>query len=355
MSATTAAWSRCGSAVRSDVARRVLPRLLLAACAVACITCEAVAFLDLCDPKGGGGRVGFYSAGDCLGTNLTVFRGHEWITFLGNRDPDAPGGQHFTADQIAVVIEGNRHRDYPKELLVYLDTGPVAYLDALFAYHGAADGQPEHFILRPDNTYEEALEESLELLRSLTHEAAGHWPDRAVESLTALGKATHLLQDSYSPAHSVRVPEPPAPDVPWCFCKLKTYVPRAPGYDTPDIEFHDRLDERADDRGKVHTTALDSIYFSERFISDESGRSYDCLDPKDARTVEQCMKPEAQRAKLSTREYLRIARKMFVTGADTATIDAELDTYFATHYTLCAPRVPLPSGNNCDRHVATQP
>jgi len=322
--------------------------------ALGCATCDTAAFLDLCNPKDGGHRVGFYSSGDCLGTNMSVFRGHEWITLLGNRDPEAPNGQLFTDEQIDAVIEANRHRDYPKELLVYLDQGPIDYLDALFAYHNDQDGQVEHFILRSDNSYEDSRIESLGILRALTHEAASYWPDQQIESLTALGKATHLLQDSFSPAHSVRVPEPPAPDVPWCFCKLKTYVPRAPGYDTPDIEFHDRLDARADDRGKVHTSALDSIYVSDRYITD-GGKTYDCLDPQDARTVKKCMKPEALRAEVATRDYLRMMRRLLVTGADTATIDSELDAHIAVHYVFCAPTVPLGDGRTCDRYVGPPP
>jgi hypothetical protein len=311
-------------------------------------SCDTFDLFTLCDPYSGAGRVGFYSAGDCLGTNQSVFRGHEWITFLGNRDGEE---QLFTDDQIAAIVDGNRHTDYPKELLVHLDNGLLEYLDALFAYHDKPEGQAEHFILRKDNTHEEAHEEGLAVLRRLTHDAVLKWNFDQQVSLQLIGKATHGLQDSYSPAHTVRVPNPVAggqPDDPdWCFCKLKTYVTREEGFDTPDIEFHDRLD---DQRTSGHTSALDSIYVS------DMGRA--CLDPNTPDAVSNCLKEEAAQAVVSTRAYLTMVRELATTSASSTVVDEQLDEYFEQHFSFCGLPVMLPAnagfpdGKPCDRPEA---
>lgn len=325
----------------------------LACLALGSTTCD-VTVIELCDPGNDSGRVGFYSAGDCVGLNQSVFRGHEWITFLGNRDPDAQSGQFFTDDQMDVIIDGNRHTDYPQELLVHLDNGLLDYLDALFAYHNDPDGQAEHFILRSDNTHEQARQESLDNLRTLTKQAVALWSDEQQAALTRLGRATHGLQDSYSPAHSVRVEDPAAGgqpgDQPWCFCKLKGFVVRDDGFDTDDIEFHDRLD---DDRKPGHTSALDSIYRPDRLPN--RPRRF-CLDPQTPDDVTECMKPEALAAVDSTRDYLRLARELVTTSADEDTIDQRLDDYFAEHFSFCTLPIVLPdnaaslrAGLDCDR------
>jgi hypothetical protein len=307
-------------------------------------SCETFDLFSLCDPYSGAGRVGFYSAGDCLGTNQSVFRGHEWITFLGNQDGDE---RFFTDDQIAAIVDGNRHTDYPKELLVHLDNGLLEYLDALFAYHDKPSGQAEHFILRSNNTHQEAREEGLQVLRQLTQDAVSEWNfDRRV-ALQLIGKATHGLQDSYSPAHTVRIPAPVAggqpDDPPWCLCKLKTFVARDEGFDTDDIEFHDRLD---DQRTSGHTSALDSIYVP-------TGR--ECLDPNTPDTVRGCLKDEAKQAVVSTRAYLAMVRTLATTSASAAIVDERLDEYFEQHFSFCTLPVTLaadaanPAGKSCDR------
>lgn len=312
-------------------------------------SCDTFDVFTLCDPSKGSGRVGFYSAGDCLGTDQSVFRGHEWITFLGNRDSDVPNGQYFTDDQISTIIDGNRHTDYPKELLVHLDNGFLEYLDALFAYHNTPSGQAEHFILRSDNSHQEAHAEGLVVLRGLTQEAVALWNDSQESALGRIGKATHSLQDSYSPAHTLRVPDPAAggqaADPAWCLCKLKTFVARDEGYDTEDIEFHDRLD---DERTSGHTTALDSIYVPTK------GR--ECLDPNSPEQVEGCLKAEARQAVVSTHDYLALVRELATTAADEATVDQRLDEYFALHFSFCTLPITLASdapsnqrGQTCNR------
>jgi hypothetical protein len=309
-------------------------------------SCDSFDIFTLCDPHSGSGRVGFYSAGDCLGTDQSVFRGHEWITFLGNQNGDDK--PFFTEDQIAAIVDGNRHTDYPIELLVHLDNGLLEYLDALFAYHNTPNGQEEHFILRSNNSHEDGRLKGILNLSQLTRDAVKEWNDNQPLALQLIGKATHGLQDSYSPAHTVRVPDPAAggqPDDPvWCFCKLKTFVSRDEGYDTDDIEFHDRLD---DERSTGHTSALDSIYVPE-------GR--ECLDPNTPESVFACMKAEAKQAVVSTHDYLEMVRELVTTSPSEDVIDQRLGEYFSKHFSFCTLPVTLaedaPSkyrGQACDR------
>jgi hypothetical protein len=43
---------------------------------------------DICAPVND--RIGFFSQGDCIFTRARFFRGHEWLTYFGNRELD-PG------------------------------------------------------------------------------------------------------------------------------------------------------------------------------------------------------------------------------------------------------------------------
>jgi len=285
-------------------------------------SCEQVGFLSLCDPTDTGRVVGFYSTGDCLGTDASLFRGHEWLTLFANDEGI------FSDDQINTIVEGNRHTDYPQELLVQLDNGALAYLDALLAYHNNPAGQAEHFILRSDNSHYQARDEALGLLVGLTKDAVRHWNDNQIKALTRIGRATHELQDSYSQAHAVRAPQPdlrndpPFTNVPWCMCKLKTFVPRAEGCLTDDIEFHDQFD---DQRRPGHLTALDSIYDDRK----------DCHDPRDEEIVRRCLIPEATQAIVATRDYLVLVRELVTTAVPEDEIEARLQPYFDMHFPFC--------------------
>ena len=104
-----------------------------------------------------------------------------------------------------------------------------------------------------------------------------------------MGRVNHILQDSFSHAHAVR-----DPDENWCIRKVKAYIRRAPGYDTPDIEYHGAKDDTVG-----HATSADSIY--------QEGR--DCHEPESRAEVEECLSEEAQRARLATRDYLALVRR----------------------------------------------
>ena len=327
---------------------RLLKCAVAAAAMVAGTTCDEMASLDLCDPTSGGLRVGFYSTGDCLGFESSVFLGHEWLTFLGNQAADDREERIFTDDQLHAIIEGNRHTDYPKELLVHLDNGVIAYLDALLAYHDNPDGQADHFLLRGDNYAWEAWQEGRCVIRKKTIDAVALWHDEQIASLTRLGQATHTLQDSYALAHVVRRDPSPAPgtspppeceepanDAPWCICKIKTFMPRAPGFEVanPDPEAPDYgaeigYHERQEEEGKPgHSVAADAIF------QDGVG----CLAPDGQDEVEACLMANAAAAVVATHDYLAVVRALVTTSADLEEIDRQLGEYFAAHFPLCNP------------------
>jgi hypothetical protein len=109
--------------------------------------------------------------------------------------------------------------------------------------------------------------------------------------------------------------------------KVKAYMPRAEGYDTPDIEYHGA---RGEDRSG-HITVEDSIY--------REGRS--CHDPTRPSEVEGCLNEQAQRARLATRDYLALIQRA---AAALQALDAEehtrrvnqaLDDFVTVHLETC--------------------
>jgi hypothetical protein len=276
--------------------------------------------LDLCPPTEG--RVGFFSRGDCALTDTSFFRGHEWLTFFGNRDLDVQ--DRFPSDEVDIIVEGNRRVDWPKELLVHLNDGVAAYITALNEFTDRPENQRFHFLLTATNTSPEAAFDSQVAIREATFSAFDAWQQDRLVALTLVGRANHILQDSFSPAHSVRTRDHPM--VPWCVVKVKAYAPRAHGHDTPDIEFHGG---RADGDRVGHTTSADSLY--------REGR--DCHDPDTAEEVEGCLSIFAQRARLATRDYLAMMRRVFQADPTAFNIDdmveAELTEFFEEHVSLC--------------------
>ena len=142
-------------------------------------------------------------------------------------------------------------------------------------------------------------------------------------ALTLVGKACHTIQDSFSAAHTVR--EPHNPELPWCIRKVKAYIERAPGFDTPDIEYHGAHPSD----GIGHTTTEDSIY--------REGR--DCHEPTTAADVERCLSDTAARTRIGTRDYLGLIRQLIALGPDDEERDtrvaAEIDRFAAQHLELC--------------------
>jgi len=275
--------------------------------------------LDLCAPTEA--RLGFFSKGDCLVTRAGFFQGHEWLTWLGNRD--LPEKDRFTEDEVHSIVEGNRRVDWPQELLIHLNNGAVAYLLALTEYTERPENQRLHFLLTDRNDTPAAFADSVSVLRQLTHEALEAWPTQRVRSLTLLGQANHLIQDSFSEAHTVREPE--NEEQPWCVRTVKAYIERADGFATDDILYHGA--EEGQTLG--HTTPEDSLY--------RAGR--DCHEPTTAADVERCLSVSATRARFATSEYLaavRVAIALYTAGGSAdAALRQPMDEFLARHVALC--------------------
>jgi hypothetical protein len=270
----------------------------------------------LCAPQED--RIGFFSRGDCALTNQTSFRGHEWITFLANRDirPD----RRFAPEEIRDIVEGNRRVDWPKELLVHMAHSVAAYASAASSFQDRPENQPLHFLLGPDNDTAEAVTLAREVVRDRTHRALDEWGLDRVAALTRVGEACHTIQDSFSQAHAVR--EPDSPERPWCVRHVKAYIERAPGFELPGELYHGG--RSGDTIG--HITTLDSIY--------RTGR--DCNDPQSEADVETCLSDEAHRAREATRDYLLLVdRQVRDERTDRASLDGALDAYFDAHLALC--------------------
>jgi hypothetical protein len=328
-------WAKRLAWVGRSVGLLALPALLA--------TCTS--FEDLCSPQTA--SFNFFSRGDCVFTRTSFFQGHEWLTVLANREIEA--SIRYSDNAIGQIAEGNRRVDWPKELLVHMNDGVFSYISALTAYTDEPARQSWHFLLRENNTSEEATAEGQKRLRDLTWEAVRHARSNEARSLTAIGAANHLIQDSFSDAHTRR--DPFNLQRPACIVKVKAYITRSPGFNTADIEYHgepvaDELDEdspTAEDirqetrdfedvvkEGIGHTTSQDSIY--------RKGR--DCHNPVDAGDVEACLSDPARRAKAATRDYLLLVGDLAskfagMEGAEQPEAVAAVDAYIDLHLSMC--------------------
>lgn len=293
--------------------------MALAALSVSCLlTCADP--LDLCTPKKA--RLDFFSKGDCALTRASFFQGHEWLTYFGNED--LPADDRFARSELQAIAEGNRRVDWPKELLFHMNSGLFAYIEAVEDHAERPEHQKLHFLLTDRNTSAEAAAEARGEVRRLSREAITRWQTDRIRALTQVGQAAHIIQDGYSEAHTVR--DAFHTERPWCIMKVKAYIERAPGFATPDIEYH-----TDDGDGSVgHTTTQDSIY--------RKGR--DCHDPANKAQVEECLSDVAQLGRAATRDYLalmqRISRVVFAgTSTLDEALDQELPTFFDAHMELC--------------------
>ena len=299
------------------------------ALALAAATCSNPT--DVCTPQES--SFGFFSKGDCVLTRASFFQGHEWLTFFGNLD--LPPEDRFTAAEVKSIAEGNRRVDWPKEMLVHLNVSLFAYINALTEYTDRPEIQRLHFLLTDRNGSAEAAKDSHDTIKELTIEGASVWVSNRERALTLFGKCNHILQDSFSQAHTLR--EPDHPTNPWCIRRVKAFAPRKPGFETyadgTKVLFHGG---ETDDDGRGisddsigHTTTDDSIY--------REGR--DCHDPTTPGVVESCFTPEATRARLATRDYLAAVREIVRTPASGQQLEDivvnEMDAYIEKHLSLC--------------------
>lgn len=278
-------------------------------------TCGSL--LDLCPPVDG--RVGFFSRGDCVFTRGSFFAGHEWITYFGNQTNDEV--DRFNEDEIGSIVEGNRRTDFPKEMLVHLNTSVLAYATAVAEYQDRPENQRVHFLLRADNFTPAAKDEAEDLMREKSREAVRLWATERERSLTLMGQVCHTLQDSFSPAHSVR----DMTTANRCIHVMKAYVTRADGFENDrfgePVLFHGGKEET----NIGHTTTEDSIY--------RKGR--DCHTPRTAEEVRACLDGFALDAVTATSDYLRMMRTLVGTGATQAEVDVAIQAFFDQHTALC--------------------
>lgn len=294
----------------------------VATAALALLALQCSGDLDVCAPTEA--RLGFFSKGDCLVTRASFFQGHEWLTWLGNRD--LPASERFSEDEARLIAEGNRRVDWPQELLIHLNNGVPAYYLALTEYTERPENQRFHFLLNDKNDTPAAFSEAWQELEQLTLRAAELWPSERVRSLTLLGRAQHLIQDSFSEAHAVR--EPDNTRAPWCVRAIKAYIERADAFDTSDVLYHGAEEDEA---GVTigHVTPQDSLY--------RPGR--DCHEPTELANVEACLSETAQRARLASRDHLGAVQRIVsarAAGEQLAElVSRELESFGSAHLELC--------------------
>lgn len=269
---------------------------------------------SLCTPEDA--NIGFFSKGDCVLTNASAFRGHEWLTLLGNGD--AAPNDRFAPSDVSAIVEGNRRVDWPKELLVHMAHSVVAYSKAANAFQDRVEAQAVHYLLDDTNETPAAHENGTWVIRDRTRRGVALWNRDRIGALTLFGQACHTLQDSFSRAHAAR--EPAHPSRPWCVREIKVYMVRAPGKELPPERIHGG--QTGDSIG--HTTTEDSIY--------RVGR--DCNNPLTADEVDRCLSDEARRARLATRDYLALVNDLVGRDAETE-VDGRLDGFFDAHVALC--------------------
>ena len=298
---------------------------------VAVLTATCSNPLDICSPQES--DLSFFSKGDCIMTRSSFFQGHEWLTVFGNAD--LPADDRFSPSEIHAIAEGNRRVDWPKELLVHLNVSLFAYISAVTEYTDRNDVQKLHFLLTDANGSREAAADSQAAIREFTKAAARDWIANRARALAFLGKANHILQDSFSEAHTFRERE--HAERPWCIVRVKSFTPRRDGHETyadgSPVLFHggstDDDGNRLTDDSIGHTTTEDSIY--------REGR--DCNDPTTRGHIENCLNDHAQRARLATKDYLAAVRRILKGAASVvdpdALVDQEIDAHITEHLSLC--------------------
>jgi hypothetical protein len=283
--------------------------MLLVSLWLGLVTCAFSPDQDLCPPIKW--RAGFLSQGDCILTRSEVFGGHEWLTHIANKE--LPERDRFPDTELDHIIEGNRRVDFPKELLVHLNNSIIAYVDALTEYHDKPENQPLHFLLNARNSSKQAAAAAHDKVRELTREAIEIRNRDRIRSLTLLGRACHIIQDSYSEAHTVRDEANPN-----CVLEVKAFIERDPGF-REGVRYHGG---RSDDT-VGHVTPDDSIYVEGR----------DCRAPQGEAAVRECLRPFAWFAVDATRDYLSMVADLLRKEGDDC--DEPVNAYIEEHLSIC--------------------
>jgi hypothetical protein len=240
-----------------------------------------------------------------------VFGGHEWLTHIANQELEV--SDRFPQTEIDDIIEGNRRVDFPKELLVHLNNSIVDYTNALLAYHDKSENQPLHFLLNERNNSRQAAREAHQRVKEYTLQAVDLWNRDRVRALTLVGRNCHIIQDSYSEAHTVRDEENP-----FCVKQVKAYMPRDPGFEQ-GVLFHGG--RSGDTVG--HVTPQDSIYIEGR----------QCRAPEGEAAVRECLQPFARHAITATSDYLRLVSSLARQRA--ADPEQAIDDYIDAYLSIC--------------------
>ncbi len=306
---------------------------LAALACVLTVACEKPE--DICAPVTD--RIGFFSQGDCLFTRARFFRGHEWLTYFGNEELDE--ADRFDAGEVQWMALGNRRVDYPQELLVHLDNGILSYVDALMDRTERPEEQPHHFLLGGSDSEAEAAEAARQHILDVTERALQLWSDDRIRALTLLGQGQHTVQDSFSPAHTIRrtesasygtLPSEGAGEACSgqcaCILRVKAYLRRDAEY-REGILYHGSEDDTIG-----HITNDDSIY--------RSGRS--CHRPVSPGAVFACLNGYAKQAAFATMAYLAWVRAEIERGNVGADVTSEslrpgFDELAGAHLAECAP------------------
>lgn len=290
---------------------------------------------DICAPVTD--RIGFFSQGDCVFTRARFFRGHEWLTYFGNAELDE--SDRFAEPEVQWMALGNRRVDYPMELLVHLDNGILSYVDALMTRTEQPEEQPHHFLLGDSDSEADAAEAARLHILEVTGRALALWSEDRIRALTLLGQAQHTVQDSFSPAHTVRrsdaanygaLPSGGASEACTgacgCILRVKAYLRRDAEY-REGVLYHGTAYDTIG-----HITNDDSIY--------RTGRS--CHRPVTPGAVFACLNPHARQAAFATSQYLAWVRAEIESGNVGEDVTSEslrpgFDELVRAHLASCEP------------------
>ena len=254
--------------------------------------------------------------------------GHEMITGQALEDAaqaDAAVRDVLDPDAVELITRGNYATDMPNGMY------PVD-LNEYWGFPADTDwnnpkGQDLHFLRDYDDAdtlqsaYATCLASRGRILR-LSADAAKLWSSEHEKALFLLGHATHVIQDSFSPAHTVRASKEQNNDL-----KDVCYYPVGSGPTTPSspICFH----KTVDDRDRIWLTKGDPAEVERNHK--EWGEGVDTVDdltkfnPNDLPPAGQRsrLKNEARLARAATERYVLLALSEFRKRAQDAGYDAD--------------------------------
>jgi hypothetical protein len=239
--------------------------------------------------------------------------------FLGDRDAAFFGTKGFISQN--KVIQGNYATDWPDQLLSQFNL-PKWHKEPLEGWQNNPNMQILHFLqnIKSDNTLVSQKESCLiarEKILKATREGVIQWiAGKKSKALFMFGHATHTIQDSFSPAHTVRGPSDRNNDV-LRIC----YYGSAQSTDPGDcyhkiVDARDGIWIRTDEQENLtklewpneEVEQIPYAPFATSFISREAKES--------------ALKHEARLARLATIRYLYLVA-LYLKGIDGGLIDKD--------------------------------